>query len=358
MPSVPATKAGDKQQACKKVIALLQKDYGKSIPKLDLPVLETTLFAVCLEDNRWEAALEGYQRLHSAYFDLNELRVSSVSEIESTLSDLKEAAWKGLRIRAVLRYVFEKYYAFDFEKLRRLTLDSAQKRLKKIDGMSPFVVSFVMQQSLGMHVVCLDDSSHRAAQHLGLVPPDVKLEAAAEFLKAGVKKSEAFTLAHYLRLLGTEEKLQNALLEPPEADTEFDILNVEARLQELKSPKRKKRAKTVEPAAPARKASKANKTSAKSGKPASTGKAAASKKKTSASSKATRTSDKKVVTKKVSTKKAEAKKGPAPAKAGSRQKAATRKVTTKKKPASKKADTTTSTKKSASRKSTSTKKNK
>ena len=123
MSTASATKASDKALACKKLTALLQKDYGKSLPKLKLPVLETMLFAVCLEDNSWEAAEASYAKLMKSYFDLNEIRVSSVTEIERTLSDLKDAEWKGLRIRSILRFVFESSYTFEFEKLAKLTVE-------------------------------------------------------------------------------------------------------------------------------------------------------------------------------------------------------------------------------------------
>ena len=202
MPSAAATKASDKTLACKKLTAMLQKEYGKSVPKQKLPVLETMLFAVCLEDNRWEDAQAGYDKLIKSYFDLNEIRVSSVAELERTLSSLRGAEWKGLRIRSILRFVFESTYSYEYEKLSRLTLESAQKRLKKIDYLSPFVANFTLQQVLGSHVVCLDESAHRAAIHMGIVPPESTIEEASDFLKAGVKKADAPGFSHLLRCLG------------------------------------------------------------------------------------------------------------------------------------------------------------
>lgn len=222
-------------------MTLLQKDYAKSPPKLKLPVLETMLFAVCLEDNPWDKAEAGYQNLLKSYFDMNEIRVSSVGELEATFSGLKNADWKGLRVRSILRFVFESTYSFDFEKLARLTLESAQKRLRKIDYLSPFVTNFTLQAVLGSHVVCLDDSSHRAAVHLGIVPPESSLDDACEFLKGGLKKAEAFNFAYLLRCLATDPKFEERLTDEPDEDEEFDVLRVEQRLAALKAPRRKKK---------------------------------------------------------------------------------------------------------------------
>lgn len=238
MPSASATKASDKVTACKKLTTLLQKDYGKTIPKLKHPVLETILFAVCLEDSPWKDAEASYEKLLKSYFDLNEIRVSSVTELERTLNDLKDADWKGLRIRSILRFVFESTYGFEFEKLARLTLESAQKRLKKVEHLSPFVTAFTLQQVLGSHVVIIDNLGLKAAIHLGIVPPDSSITDAAEFLKAGVKKSECFTFSYLLHCLATDPKLLERIEDEPELEDEFNVLNVAERLTALKSPRK------------------------------------------------------------------------------------------------------------------------
>lgn len=246
MPSASATKASDKVAACKKLTTLLQKDYGKTVPKMKLPVLETILFAVCLEDSPWKDAEAGYETLLKSYFDLNEIRVSSVTDLERTLGDLKDADWKGLRIRSILRFVFESTYGFEFEKLARLTLESAQKRLKKIEHLSPFVSAFTLQQVLGSHVVILDNLGLKTAVHLGIVPPDSSIAEAAEFLKSGVKKADCFSFSYLLHCLATDPKLQERIADDPELDDEFDVLNVADRLAALKSPRKtpKKKAAT------------------------------------------------------------------------------------------------------------------
>lgn len=281
MPSAASTKASDKALACKKLTTILQKEYGKSVPKFKQPVLETMLFAVCLEDNDWEAAEAGYEKLLKSYYDLNEIRVSSVTEIERTLSALEKADWKGLRIRSILRFVFESTYTFEFEKLAKLTVESAQKRLKKIDFLSPFVTNFTLQQILGSHVVTLDDSMHNAAIHLGLVPADSKINDACEFLKSGLKKAESFAFTCLLRKFATDPQFADRIVEPYDEEDDFDVLKVEQRLAVLKAPPKKKK-KVVEKKAAPKKAAKKKPTAAKAtpAKKAPAKKAVASKKAT------------------------------------------------------------------------------
>ena len=266
MPSPTATKASEKQQACKKLTSLLHKDYGRNVPKFSLPVLETMLFAACLEDNPWEPAEQGYDRLNRLYYDLNEVRVSSVAEIEQTLCVMRSGDWAGLRIRSILRFVFESTYTYDYEKLKRLTQDSAQKRLKKIDNMSAFIRNFTVQHSLGGYLVCLDTLSTRAAIHLGIVPPKSTEEQAGDFLKPGLKKADTHGFTCALRCLATDPRFIERLSEPPDEDEEFNVNLVEERYSSLKKPKKRKKKKptTVTKKAAAKTKKRAGKKSAES----------------------------------------------------------------------------------------------
>jgi len=248
MGTAKATKAADKSQICRKFVQALQKLYGKSVPKIEMSVLETMLFGVCLEDNPWSQAEAALKKLTASYFDLNEIRVSSISELEQTLAPLKDADWKGLRIRAILRYVFESTYSYDYEKLRRQTLEQALKTLKKIQEMSPFVRDFILHEILGSHVVCLDNSMLTAARWLGLVPLKSDQHDASEFLKGGLKKAEVSEFCHLLRCLATDPKFIPRFTDMPDQDPGMDM--VPERLVELQNPPKKKPAKPVPPPEP------------------------------------------------------------------------------------------------------------
>ena len=248
MGTAKATKAADKSQICRKLVTALQKLYGKSVPRIELSVVETMLFAACLEDNPWAPAEAGLKKVLTSYFDLNEVRVSSVSELEQSLAPLRDADWKGLRIRSILRFVFETTYSYDYEKLRRQTLEQAVKTLKKVNDITPFIRDFILHEILGSHVICLDTSMLTAARWLGLVPAKADLHDASEFLKGGVKKSEVSEFCHLLRCLATDPKYAPRFLDP--SDTELSMDDVMDRFVELQSPPKKKPAKPVSPPEP------------------------------------------------------------------------------------------------------------
>ena len=203
-----------------------------------MSVIETVLFAACLEDNQWAPADAGLKKLMTSFFDLNEIRVSSVNELELVLAPLNKADWKGLRIRSILRSIFESTYSYDFEKLRRQTLEQAVKTLKKMPDITPFIRDFVLHEILGSHIVCLDESMLTAAKWLGLVPETADLNDGSEYLKGGLKKSEVSEFCYLLRCLATDPKFIPRFVD--HADTEQTMADVMDRFAELQLPPKKK----------------------------------------------------------------------------------------------------------------------
>lgn len=310
MPTGKVTKASDKAQICKKLVSGLHKLYGKSLPRLDMPVLETFIFAICLEDNGWDAADAAYKKLIGSYFDLNEIRVTSVLELEEVLHPLRDADWKGLRIRSILRYVFESTYTFEFEKYRRLTQEVAVKTLKKVPDISPFVRDFSLQHILGSHIVCLDASMLKACQWLGIVPVGMDATAAGEHLKPGLKKSDVAEFCYLIRSLATDPKYIPRFDDMPEEP--LDMEQASSRLLELQSPPKKPAKPTVEKKATAAKNTKKSEAATKT----TSGTIAKKQRKAAATSSRTKSSSTAVATKekaaRSTTKKGAASKSTAP----------------------------------------------
>jgi hypothetical protein len=210
MASTTRSKVADRQALLKKLLPLLKKQYKVVIPKLDRPVMETLLYAVCLENASVEEADRAYQRLFELFPDLNEARVSSILELEPIFDGLTDPDWRAFRARSVLQYVFEKSFAFELESLRKKTLELAQKQLAKIKHLSPFIRTFVLQQAIGAHVLPLDDNSARLLVWLGLASAGQSGDEIGEHLKSVIRKAESHQFCFSLRCLATDRKLNLA----------------------------------------------------------------------------------------------------------------------------------------------------
>lgn len=196
-------KAADRQELLSKVLGVLKKRYKTAPPKHSKPVLETLMFAVLLEDAPHDQAEEAFDSLLKSFFDLNEIRVSSVAEIEDALGELPDAGWRALRIREILQYCFEKFFAFDMEPLRRKTLDVAEKSLDKIKYLTPFAREFTLLHSLGAHAIPLDSSSHEFLGWLGLATAD-NIRQAMDDVRGAVRKADVPAFLHLVHSMGSD----------------------------------------------------------------------------------------------------------------------------------------------------------
>ncbi len=203
-------KTADRQSVLKKLLPLLKKHYKVAVSKLDRPVMETMLYAVCLENASVEEADRAYARLFELFPDLNEARVSSISELEPVFDGLDDRDWRGFRARSVLQYVFEKSFNFELESLKKKTLELAAKQLGKIRHLSPFIRTFTLQQAVGAHLLPIDDAAARLLVWLGLATADQSSEDIGESLKAVVRKAEALPFLFSIRCLAADRKLRPA----------------------------------------------------------------------------------------------------------------------------------------------------
>ena len=207
------TKPIDKQELCRKLTVLLKKAYHSSPPKHDAPVLETLLFAACLEETDAESAQAMLKRLHGLYPDLNEARVSSIGELQLVFPPDEQAPWRAMRIKNLLQYTFDQNYAFELEALRRKTAELAGKQLAKITGISWFIRGWSLQHSLGSHVLPLDAHMHGVLAWLGFADPHADPEQTSESLRPYIRKADAPLFCHLLKCLSLDPK--RAKLFPP-----------------------------------------------------------------------------------------------------------------------------------------------
>lgn len=271
----------DKQAICKKLMTLLKKRYSATLPKYDRPVLETILHGICLENTTNALADQVFEDLLDGFHDLNEIRVSTISELESVFAPVGDAEWRSYRIRSVLQYVFDKEFCFDLEAMRKKTLEQAQKQLNRMKALTPFVLNHTLQVVLGSHLVPADEKILHASKWLGLLPPDESIETASDNLKSAVRKSDAPLFSHLLRCLATDEELAADfdLDRNPLPEDGVDLMEAPSRLEDLfahplskqkKKPKKKKAAaktkkatRKVKKKVPAKKTKAAKKTTKK-----------------------------------------------------------------------------------------------
>ena len=285
MVAASRAKASDRAALLKKLFPIIKKHYKVQIPKGNKPVLETMLYAICLEDSTVEEADLSFKRLFTEFPDLNEVRVSTVGEIERAFEGQTASEWRAFRVISVLKFVFDKSYSFEFESLRKKTLDLATKQLAKIKDLPPFVRDYTLHEVTGAHLIPIDPALARLLVWLGLAMPNQTPEQMGEMMKAAVRKAEVEAFVFTLRCLAADQKL-HATFDPtkyvaPEGgydtDTAVDRLNhlLTHGLEKPTKPAAAKKAATATPV-PVKesKATETKKVAAKKAVPAKTSAAA------------------------------------------------------------------------------------
>jgi endonuclease-3 len=155
------------------------------------PVLEQFIYGIVREGTTRERAERAYRNLQTRFFDWNEIRVSSLHEIEECLTGLPGAEARAERLISFLQEVFETTYSFDLEPLQKKGVKLAAKQLSRYQAANDYVVSWVIQQSLGGHAIPLDAPSLRTLKRLGLLDEDQDdLEALRTSLEHLVPKAK------------------------------------------------------------------------------------------------------------------------------------------------------------------------
>ena len=187
-----------------KLHKVLRKHYKPQTPPSDRSVLEHLLYAACLENARCEAADEAFAKLKELYFDWNEIRVTTVSELAEVLSGLPDSVAAGQRIKRGLQSVFETAYQFDLESMRKANLGKADKDLEKIHGTTPFVRAYVTQQALGGHSIPVNQGAMEVLYAVGVLTDQEIEKGQAPGLERAIPKNKGVEFGSLLHQIGAD----------------------------------------------------------------------------------------------------------------------------------------------------------
>lgn len=154
--TTPNRQQPNRQQLVAKLHKALRATYKPVDPDTQPPLLEQVLYACCLENAPYDVAARAYKRLGETYFDLNEVRVTTVAELAETLHDLPDPSRAALALRRVLQGVFESTYSFSLDNAKKHSIAHGMKTLEHIHGIPPFVVAFIGSTVLGGHYIPVD----------------------------------------------------------------------------------------------------------------------------------------------------------------------------------------------------------
>lgn len=181
------------------------KKHFKPTPEVgERTVLEHLLYACCLEDARAEQADEAFAKLQQTYFDWNEVRVTTATELSEALSSLPNAVQAGHRIKRCLQSMFEARYQYDIDDLKKANLGKAIAEIEAWKGITPFVLNYVSQNSLGGHAIPADNSTFEALQQCEIITQSEADKKTVPGVERAIPKNKGNEFASLLHQFAVE----------------------------------------------------------------------------------------------------------------------------------------------------------
>jgi endonuclease-3 len=196
--------ASNRASLINKTFKVLKQHYEPFSPPAERTVLEHLLYACCLENATPEGADEAFARLQQAFFDWNEIRVTSITELAETMSSLPDAAEAATRLKRSLQHIFEARYSYDIEVLKKQNIGKAAKELAAVRGVTPFAVAYVTQHGLGGHSIPVSRGIIGVLQVLGVISEAEAKKQRVPGLERAIPKSKGIEFASLLHQLGAE----------------------------------------------------------------------------------------------------------------------------------------------------------
>src|SRR5262245_3323820 len=194
----------NRTSAIAKVYKVLKKHYKPSAPPEDRTVLEHLLYACVLENARFEAADEAFAKLKELYFDWNEVRVTTVTELAEGMNGIPDSGAAAQRVKRSLQSIFEGSYSFDIEALKKQNLGKAEKDLERLNGTAPFVRAYVTQNALGGHSIPVSKAALDVLYAVGAISDAEAEKGIAPGLERAIPKNKGVEFGSLLQQLSSD----------------------------------------------------------------------------------------------------------------------------------------------------------
>ena len=198
--------ASNRSATISKIHRVVKRHYKPVVPPANRSVLEHLLYASCLENAPFETADESFAKLQQTFFNWNEVRVTTVTELAEVMSLIPDALHAAERLKRILQSVFETHYEFDLEFLKKQALGKAVKDLEKYHGVSQFGADYLIQNALGGHAIPLGDGAMEVLYYSGAINDQEFTKRAVPGMDRAIPKSKGIEFFSLLHQLGVDIK--------------------------------------------------------------------------------------------------------------------------------------------------------
>lgn len=176
----------------------LKKHYEVPPAQPTRPLLEHVLYASLLEDCHADLADEALAKCEQEFFDWNEVRVTTATELSQVFSRLPDPLKSATRLKGNLQAIFEEFYTFDLDHLKKENLGKAVVKFEQMPSMTPFVLNYTIQYGLGGHAIPVDYSAMVLMLVLGIASPSEASSGRVPGLERAIPKNKGIEFSSLL----------------------------------------------------------------------------------------------------------------------------------------------------------------
>lgn len=179
---------------------LLARHYSlPTPPDPQATLMEDVMMAILWEDAPHTRARLAFENLTDEFVDWNELRVSLTSEVASVLESCGLKGNKAPALKRVLAKGIERFYSFEFERLRSAPRKRLRAWFADIEGLPLHLMAAILYGVYCYDRVLVDEEIARVLRRLGLVSETGTLGAIETGLAKVVPAKEAQFIYRALR---------------------------------------------------------------------------------------------------------------------------------------------------------------
>jgi endonuclease III len=145
-----------------------------------------------------KTALQSFRRLKTNFVDWNEVRISSLPEIQEALAQAPSSLGVAVFIKDFLDYLHSCNQTMDLEFLAEENITEIRKFLRLIRSMNASTVSMVLRMRKEYPVLPIDSNMEPALVRMGLVKKTDNRDQKGRFLHTVVEADSALAFHHFL----------------------------------------------------------------------------------------------------------------------------------------------------------------
>lgn len=190
----------DLKRKLARVIRILEDRYGPHIYPEERTLLDQLVFAVLVAGNPVTNARKVLRDFQTDYVDWNEVRVSTIRQLEETFEKARIAS-KGecaARLKALLERTFHELCRLDLDHLKTAGADAARKFAANLDMLDAWHQQYLLVSAGFEAAPPLDPATERIGERVGIFRADDPAEKRRRILETIVSGVDALRFHHLM----------------------------------------------------------------------------------------------------------------------------------------------------------------